>query len=274
MRNTQLSAAGLIAGVVLAAVTLMVGPVHAAWIPAIASAVVLLAIFVYDRAPARTFPQSLAYAAACGFLLLSFAIFPVYQFVPGMAAAASAVVTQPWLPAIWLAGSLVFLAIDRFRLGSKPVVLEMNAPRVQTPAVQPPVIQPAPVAKPAPTPEPPVSVVAAVAAAAAPAVPVPEPIQPVSLPPAPVEVLKPVEVKAMPVKGTPATIYLNLVGTGIACLRAVKAEHLGRDFYKITEEIPRGEAWEFQTGQIVRCRKKTLSSGKAMVAYEEAPRAS
>jgi hypothetical protein len=57
-------------------------------------------------------------------------------------------------------------------------------------------------------------------------------------------------------------------------LRAVKAEHLGRDFYRITEPTPPDEKWEFSTGQIVRCQKKTLSSGKAMVAVEEAPRAS
>ncbi|MBV9613308.1 MAG: hypothetical protein JO091_12610 [Acidobacteriaceae bacterium] len=56
-------------------------------------------------------------------------------------------------------------------------------------------------------------------------------------------------------------------------LRSVKAEHLGRDFYRITEETPEGEAWEYRRGQVVRCKKKNLSSGKALVAVEEAPRA-
>ena len=48
---------------------------------------------------------------------------------------------------------------------------------------------------------------------------------------------------------------------------------MGKDFYRIVEQVPEGEAWEFQPGQIVRCQKKNLSSGKALVAIEEAPRA-
>ncbi len=72
--------------------------------------------------------------------------------------------------------------------------------------------------------------------------------------------------------GKETTIYLNLLGEGIACLRAVKAEHMGRDFYKIAEPTPEGETWEYQAGQVVRCEKKKLSSGKALVAVEEAPR--
>ena len=64
-----------------------------------------------------------------------------------------------------------------------------------------------------------------------------------------------------------------LVGEGLNVLRAVRAEHIGRDFYRIAEAMPDGETWQFGPGQIVRCRKKNLSSGKAMVAVEEAPRA-
>jgi hypothetical protein len=56
-------------------------------------------------------------------------------------------------------------------------------------------------------------------------------------------------------------------------LRIVRAEHLGRDFYIIVEQMPAGETWEYVPGQVVRCRKKNLSSGKGLVAFEEAPRA-
>jgi hypothetical protein len=66
---------------------------------------------------------------------------------------------------------------------------------------------------------------------------------------------------------------VTLVGEGLNVLRAVGAEHLGRDFYKIIEPMPDGEVWQFAPGQVVRCKKKNLSSGKAMVAIEEAPRA-
>ena len=55
-------------------------------------------------------------------------------------------------------------------------------------------------------------------------------------------------------------------------LRPVRAEHLARDFYRITDSMPEGETWEYQPGQVVRCQKRKLSSGKALVAIEEAPR--
>jgi hypothetical protein len=69
-------------------------------------------------------------------------------------------------------------------------------------------------------------------------------------------------------------IYVTLLGEGLNVLRSVKAEHLGRDYYRIIDSMPEGETWEYQPGQVVRCKKKNLSSGKALVAIEEAPRAS
>jgi hypothetical protein len=47
---------------------------------------------------------------------------------------------------------------------------------------------------------------------------------------------------------------------------------MGRNFYRIIESMPEGETWEYGPGQIVRCEKKKLSTGKALVAVEEAPR--
>jgi hypothetical protein len=49
---------------------------------------------------------------------------------------------------------------------------------------------------------------------------------------------------------------------------------MGRDYYRIVDEMPAGETWQFEPGQIVRCKKTKLSSGKGLVAFEEAPRAS
>ena len=69
-------------------------------------------------------------------------------------------------------------------------------------------------------------------------------------------------------------IYVTLVGEGLNVLRSVRAEHLGRDFYRIVDPMPEGETWQFEPGHVVRCKKKNLSSGKALVAIEEAPRAS
>jgi hypothetical protein len=73
--------------------------------------------------------------------------------------------------------------------------------------------------------------------------------------------------------GKEVSIYVNMMGEGMSVLRAVRAQHLGRDFYIIVEEMPTDETWEYATGRVVRCRKKNLSNGKGLVAYEEAPRA-
>ena len=78
---------------------------------------------------------------------------------------------------------------------------------------------------------------------------------------------------APPRTGKETMIYVTLVGEGMNVLRSVRAEHVGRDYYRIIDEMPAGETWQFQPGQIVLCKKKNLSSGKALVAIEEAPRA-
>jgi hypothetical protein len=100
------------------------------------------------------------------------------------------------------------------------------------------------------------------------------PVVPVA-PPAPATASAPVaptpDVTAIP-PGREAVIYLNLVGEGLNVLRTVRAENLGRDYYRIADIMPEGEQWEFTPGMVVHCRKKNLSNGKHMVAYEEAPR--
>ena len=81
-------------------------------------------------------------------------------------------------------------------------------------------------------------------------------------------------VQPVPIPSGPeTTIYVTLVGEGLNVLRGVQAEHVGRDFYKIVEPMPEGETWQYGLGQVVRCKKKNLSGGKALVAIEEAPRA-
>jgi hypothetical protein len=73
--------------------------------------------------------------------------------------------------------------------------------------------------------------------------------------------------------GKETMIYVSLIGEGLNVLRSVQAEHLGKDYYRILEAMPEGETWEFTPGQVVKVKKKNLSSGKGLVAVEEAPRA-
>lgn len=109
-------------------------------------------------------------------------------------------------------------------------------------------------------------------AAAAASVPSTAP-EPVRLQSAEAVLVRPGPTPIIPRTGKETSIYLALIGEGLNIMRSVKAEHVGRDFYRIIDEVPEGENWEYQPGQIVRCKKKNLSSGKALVAVEEAPRA-
>ncbi len=133
---------------------------------------------------------------------------------------------------------------------------------------------PEPVATPAPSPVPQAPPMAAPQPAYAPppqpAYAAPPP-QPVYAPPPPTPPPPPQVAPAAP--GKEAMIYVTLVGEGLNVLRAVRAENLGRDYYRIVEEMPEGETWQYGPGQVVRCKKRNLSSGKAMVAFEEAQRA-
>jgi len=145
---------------------------------------------------------------------------------------------ETWLPLIWGGATIVLCAMDRVRMNTRAMT------------IRPVEMEPGPVAQ-APTPTP-----TLVRRAAEPE---PQPEQPAMKIPAGA--------------GKPATIYLNLVGEGMAVLRTVQAEHMGKDFYRIVDQVPEGEKWEFQPGEIVRCRKQRLSTGKGLVAFEEAPRA-
>lgn len=87
------------------------------------------------------------------------------------------------------------------------------------------------------------------------------------------EAVRPAPAPVIPRGGPEVMIYVSLLGEGLNVMRTVRAEHLGRDYYKIVETMPENENWQFQPGQVVRCKKQSLSTGKAMVAYEEAQRA-
>jgi hypothetical protein len=50
--------------------------------------------------------------------------------------------------------------------------------------------------------------------------------------------------------------------------RPVEARHLGDDQYVISGATPPHETWEFQPGEVVRCRVRTFSDGSiGLVAF-------
>lgn len=227
-------------------------------VASLAGLALLVSLLAFGKENGRTGMQSLAFAMVCGLAALGLLAFPL-RYVLGTG---RTVLGQDALPpACWLLASAIFWFVDRSGADSgapQPVSFSgaytQPTANLTTPAAA---IARAQTVAAAP------AAVSAVMQDNSPAVPPPAPTtgSTVAAPAAPVP------------SGKEANIYVTMVGEGMNVLRSVRAEHLGRDFYLITEEMPQDESWQFLPGQIVRCKKKNLSNGKGMVAYEEAPRA-
>lgn len=249
-------------------------------IGAVGDVAILLSLFAFDSAVARSGGQSLAFAGTAAFCLLTPFTVLADAISPG---------SRPyWLILfVWVIATVILFSVDRFRVSSREAVglagglagAASTAPMSFTPAQQPS-YRPAPIRVEQPAPPPPPQ---PVYQAPQPIIQAPPPVSPAVAPvfqsasvATPVYAAAPVvtapDATAIP-PGREALIYLNLVGEGLNVLRTVRAENLGRDYYRIADVMPEGEQWEFTPGQVVRCRKKSLSNGKHMVAFEEAPRA-
>jgi hypothetical protein len=222
----------------------------------LAGLTLLAALVAYDERGVRNGLQSLVFALVCGLALLCTVSYPLRALLGDSGLAVLPVfLAKEFSAAIWIAAAAIFWFVDRARMNARQSL--SLRPQAMPPFEPQPIREPrtfSPVARPevqfepraVPEPEP---VYAPTAQAAMPATPVPAS------------------------SGKEVSIYVNMMGEGMSVLRAVRAEHLGRDFYIIVDEMPADETWEYATGQVVRCRKKNLSNGKGLVAYEEAPRA-
>jgi hypothetical protein len=64
-----------------------------------------------------------------------------------------------------------------------------------------------------------------------------------------------------------ATIYVALRDEGVDVWRSVEATDEGEFIYRINDaSTPDTEAWEFPPGSRVRCERRELSDGPALVA--------
>jgi hypothetical protein len=188
--------------------------------------------------------------------------------------------TSQWLPLMWVCATLVFWAIDRVRVKNREAAMgedgretvrrargsSLSIAGEPTPIRRTEVVREETPITPSASPTP-VSVVQNEVGP----MPTSAPGPTSGLGPAPVpEVASQGRVAVWPLKE--AMVYVGLVGEGLNVMRSVRTEYLGRNYYRIVEPMPEGERWEYGPGQVVRCEKKRLSSGKALVAVEEAPR--
>lgn len=242
MGKPQIAAAALAASVVACALFLTL-PGNSPYIVSIGGLTLLFILLAYDEGYKTVF-QSLAFSAVCGFCIMLISI-GVLNFV---------LLSHEWLPLIWVGATAILWAIDRARVSGREISGPERLPAVPSHRTFIPEFT----SPPAP---------ASDLTFSEQAPPEPMPAQPLK----PEPLRAPAPVLAKPGKET--MIFVNLVGEGLNVLRSVRAEHLGRDFYKIVDSMPEGEKWEYQPGQVVRCKKKNLSNGKGLVATEEAPRA-
>jgi hypothetical protein len=63
------------------------------------------------------------------------------------------------------------------------------------------------------------------------------------------------------------TIYVALEDEGVDVWGPVAARREG-PYYRITAETPDDETWAFPSGMLVRCEKRELNDGPALVAVE------
>lgn len=47
--------------------------------------------------------------------------------------------------------------------------------------------------------------------------------------------------------------YVYLCGEGVDVWRPARARWLGPDLYQLLGEVPEGEVWQFQPGDVVQC---------------------
>jgi hypothetical protein len=64
------------------------------------------------------------------------------------------------------------------------------------------------------------------------------------------------------------TVFVELLDEGTQCWRPAVAERLSEDTYRIIGNVPDGESWRFQPGEVVRCKQQEFSDGTGLTAFE------
>jgi hypothetical protein len=272
MSKTEIDSTVLLLAVIAGAAALLLVPSGQLVLCGAVGLTILITLFAYDVEGVRSILQSFAFSAICG-LALTVAIVPAAPTLFSLTGPADPLLGSKWLPLVWIGSTILFIVIDRARMSgrvaSDRTVLPARPTLRMTAVPSRPFVPPPPTPTVAPPPPPP------------PPPPAPEPVLvrveiPAPAPPSPTPLPPPPPAQAVPVpipSGKETNIYVNLTGEGLNLLRSVRAEHLGRDYYRIADTMPADERWEYPPGAVVRCKKKNLSSGKALVAFEEAPRA-
>lgn len=261
MTDSRIDPPALIVTVIAVGGALLFSPLAFGWLTTVGGLTLLWILFAYDGQTQRPVSQSVAFSSVCG-LAFTLAAGIVLQRLTSRAD------LTMWLPVTWACATVLGVIIDRYRAGERVAStpgLHLGA-AASTPYVgfstSSSTVQSA---APATTPE-----QAAVPEESVPQVTTEQPAPVVSSAPPQPQQQPPAQPQSMPGhRPEEATIYVDVIGGGIAFLRSVRAEHVARDIYRIVDVMPADEQWRYQPGQTVRCKKRKLSGGKALVAYQE-----
>jgi hypothetical protein len=61
--------------------------------------------------------------------------------------------------------------------------------------------------------------------------------------------------------GRRSVVYVALLDEGADVWRPADAEMLGPALFHLAGEVPQGEVWQFQPGEVVYCQKRTFADG-------------
>ncbi|HEX4231031.1 MAG TPA: hypothetical protein VHZ07_20310 [Bryobacteraceae bacterium] len=263
MVKSQIGPAALLGTVLAGGLAIKAASGEFGWLTTFIGVTLLLVLLSWDEQPARSFVQSIAYAAVIGF---TFMLAWSWLFAYEEANRTYLAFPGGWYPIFWGIGFIIFVVVDRVRVGNRVPDASDFTPRPAALRVAAPTGSVFGIATPPPTPAAaPRTTSASILEETTIAAVYPPPTAP-SFATAPPSAGPAPSVKE-------ATIYVGLLGESRGALRPVRAADLGHNFYQILEEVPPGDEWQFTTGQVVRCQKKNLSTGKGLVAVEEAPRA-
>jgi hypothetical protein len=255
MADSPIDAPVLVNTVIASGLALLLSPIPFGWLTTAAGLTLLLILFAYDGRGQRSAPQSLAFSSVCG-LCATLALGILLERLADRADLGF------WLAVTWICATIAGTAADRYRAGRRIDSVPRHTINTMTSPL-------------GASSEPSFHTANAE-------------LRDFSVSPAPVQPLyAPMDVSSssetvehpafdsMPPIQSPAynpegiDIYVEVIGGGISFLRSVKAVHIARDIYRIEDVMPEQEQWRYQPGQTVRCKKRKLSSGRALVAYQE-----
>src|SRR4051794_17281861 len=118
MSKNEVDSTVLLLAVIAGIAALLLIPPGQAWLCGVAGVILLITLFAFDLEGARSVLQSFAFSAVSGFAL-AVATVPLAPTLFSLTGPTDPLLGGKWLPIIWLAGTILFIVIDRARMSGR-----------------------------------------------------------------------------------------------------------------------------------------------------------